>query len=233
MTLILVFQLKVPFSTSFKIPYGVNFQPTYPFPPWTTIHGLLKSVRGQSRERSDHGDWEFGLVVEVEGDIIEDFNRVAKALDGPEVLYGSTVVTRQILDRPIYTVYMKCRYDDGGELVEDTLKALKDPCCGLPVLGPSDSVVIIKRRLLRIVEAAPVLVDHIDSVIPYAAVEGCEPYDMPVRFFYTDKNVTNPRKATRWHAKMRTFSMPPVGEGVDLNRPIRAYPIEGRNVVFA
>jgi len=246
--LVLVFELKVPFTVAFKIPFGVNFQPTYPFPPWTTIHGLLKAARGLSSERSDHGDWEFGLVVDEEGELIEDYVRIKKRQRGKEVKYGPTMVTRQLLYQPRYTVYMKCRHNDGGRLVEDTLEALKDPYCGFLYLGNSDSPVIIEteviegddplwikanKRVARIIEARPERVDHVDSVIPRTAVEGCDPYDMPVRFFYTDKNVSSPREATRWHAKMRTFSMPPVGEGVDLDRPIRAYPIEGRNVVFA
>ena len=214
---ILTFRLICPFWASFRNPGTVNVHVTYPFPPPTTLYGMLNAARGRPQDwNADRDDWQIAIVVESEGILVETFSKVKKAARGEEEgLFGRTTIIRQKLIGVSYTIYLKACWD----LLIEAQNAVMDPCWPL-YLGESDDAVDVVAP--HIVNAEPEPVQNIHSIIP-GVVEGCRLLKVPVRFH---------EKGRRWSVDYAIYSLPPMDEGVHLEKPLPAYSVEGRNVVF-
>ncbi|MXV73924.1 CRISPR-associated protein Cas5, partial [Candidatus Poribacteria bacterium] len=52
---------------------------TYPFPPPTTLYGMLNAARGMPQDWSDDRDkWQVSLVIESSGESIQTFSKILK-----------------------------------------------------------------------------------------------------------------------------------------------------------
>jgi len=227
---ILTFGLVCPFWASFRNPSTVNVHVTYPFPPPTTLYGLLNAARGWPQDWCpDRNDWQISLVVESRGTMMETFSKVMKAYEDKRSrqereekenttkgFFDRTTLVRQKLMGVRYFVYLRASQD----LLAEAQQALRNPRWPL-YLGESDDVVDIASP--HIVNVSPKPVQRIHSIVS-GIVEGCQLFKVPIRF--------NELRKGNWSADYQIYSLPPVGEGIELGQTVLAYPIEGRNIVF-
>ena len=226
---ILTFGLICPFWTSFRNPSTVNVHVTYPFPPPTTLYGMLNAARGMRSDwHEDREAWQFALVIKCPGKLVETFSKImqtSRSDQNPNSLYDTNrkTVIRQKIVGAHYLVYIK----SSDILLEEAQAALMDPYWSL-YLGESDDVVDVDSP--EIVEVDTVSVEHIHSIIPIPSilpglVEGCRLIKVPSRFIKQGES--------SWRVEQQLYSIPPEGEeGIQLSEPKLAYPIEGRNIVF-
>ena len=220
---VLTFGLICPFWTSFRNPSTVNVHVTYPFPPPTTLYGMLNAARGMQADwHEDREVWQFALVIESAGKLVETFSKImqtphsSRKGDSPYDTNRKIVIRQKIVGAR-YLVYIK----SSDTLLEEARSALMNPYWSL-YLGESDDVVDIVSP--EIVEVDKISVEHIHSIIPGPGlVEGCRLVKVPYRFI---------KQGQSWHVEQRLYSIPPENEGIHLSEPKLAHPIEGRNIVF-
>lgn len=225
---ILTFGLICPFWTSFRNPGTVNVHATYPFPPLTTLYGMLNAARGMPQDwHDDRDEWQISLVIESRGKPIETFSKILKLYEEKrnktevaadqygKAIFDRTTIIRQKIVGAHYLVYIK----SSEALLEEAQSALMDPHWSL-YLGESDDVVDVVSP--KIVEVEMVSVQRIHSIIPGLA-EDCRLVKVPQRFV---------KQGRSWRVEQQLYSMPPEGDGVELSEPKMAYSIEGRNVIF-
>lgn len=227
---ILTFQLICPFWTSFRNPSTINVHITYPFPPLTTLYGFLNAARGYPQDWNlDQDQWKISLVIESRGKLVETFSKIMKVfedkstgeerekrkLSSPKGFFDRTTLIRQKLLGASYIVYLKA----SSHLILEAQKALINPNWPL-YLGESDDLVDVVYP--HIISDSPKPVQCIHSIIP-GIVEGCRLVRIPVKYFRAGKG---------WEAEYGIYSLPPDNEGINFSKPINAYTIEGRNVVF-
>ena len=214
---ILTFGVICPFWASFRHPQTVNVHVTYPFPPPSTLYGMLNAARGKPQDwNSDRSRWQLSLVVESSGIFLETFSKIFKFGREGDALFDRTILMRQKLVNVHYTIYLKA----SEPLLIEAQQALFAPHWPLYLGESDDAVDIIKPR---IVESKPTEVQEIHSIIP-GLVEGCQLVNVPSRFTKTTLK--------QWQIDRQIYSMPPEGEAAMLTEPRQAYPIEGRNIVF-
>ena len=218
---ILTCGLICPFWTSFRNPSTVNVHVTFPFPPPTTLYGMLNAARGMRSDwHEDREAWKFTLVIESQGKLVETFSKImqtphsSRKGDSPYDTNRKIVIRQKIVGAR-YLVYIK----SSDPLLEEARAALMDPYWSL-YLGESDDVVDVVSP--EIVEVDKVFVEHIHSILPGLA-EGCRLVKVPHRFV---------KQGQSWHVEQQLYSIPPDNEGIHLSEPKLAYPIEGRNIVF-
>ena len=225
---ILTCSLTCPFWTSFRNPSTVNVHVTYPFPPPTTLYGMLNAARGMPQDWDDDRDkWQVSLVIESNGESVQTFSKILKIYEekrskadaakdefGKAFFYKITVMRQKMIGVQ-YTVYFKAPED---QLIEGC-QALLSPHWPL-YLGESDDLVDVLSP--RIIEVEPTPADCIHSIIP-GLKQGCRLVKVPNRFVKQDKS---------WHVEQQLYSIPPEKEGIQLSEPKLAYSIEGRNIVF-
>lgn len=225
---ILTCGLICPFWTSFRNPSTVNVHATYPFPPPTTLYGMLNAARGMPQDwQDDRDEWQFSLVIKSSGEAIQTFSKILKIYEekrskaeavkdefGKALFYKITVMRQKMIGVE-YTVYFKAQED---RLIEG-YQALLSPHWPL-YLGESDDLVDLLSP--RIVEVEPIPADRIHSIIP-GLEQGCGLVKVPQRFVKQGKS---------WHVDPQLYSIPPEKDGIKLSEPKLAYPIEGRNIVF-
>ena len=214
---ILTFGLISPFWASFRRPQAVNVHVTYPFPPPTTLYGMLNAARGKPQDWcEDRDEWQLSIVIETNGKLLETFSKIFKSAREAGPVFERTILIRQKLLKAHYTVYLKA--DD--ILLIEALEALKAPQWPL-YLGESDDLVDVIDP--KIVETQLNEVTSVHSVIP-GFVEGCQLVNMPNH--YTE--------ATRgqWQMQRQIYSIPPSGQALALTESRIAYSIEGRNIIF-
>lgn len=225
---ILTFGLICPFWTSFRNPSTVNVHVTYPFPPPTTLYGMLNAARGMPQDwHDDRDEWQISLVIESSGTLIETFSKILKLYEEKrskaqvatdrygKAIFDRTTVVRQKMIGAYYSAYLKATE---AQLIQ-AQRALLSPQWPL-YLGESDDMVDVVSP--RIVEAEMMAVQHIHSILPGVA-EGCRLVKVPDRFVKQNRS---------WHVEQQLYSIPAVGEGVALREPKLAYSIDGRNVIF-
>lgn len=220
---ILTFGLICPFWTSFRNPSTVNVHVTYPFPPPTTLYGMLNAARGMPQDwHDDREAWQFTLVIRSQGMLVETFSKImqtARSDQGGNSLYDTNrkTIIRQKIVGAHYLVYIK----SSEALLEEARAALINPHWSL-YLGESDDVVDVVSP--KIIEVEEVSVQHIHSILPGPGLtEGCRLITVPHRFIKQGKS---------WRVEQKLYSIPPEGEGVKLSEPKMAYSVEGRNVIF-
>ena len=225
---ILTFGLVCPFWTSFRNPSTVNVHVTYPFPPPTTLYGLLNAARGMPQDwHEDRDEWQISLVIESSGESIQTFSKILKIYEEKrpkaevakdrygKPVFDRTTVMRQKMIGVHYTVYLKA---EEVELLK-AQQALRAPHWPL-YLGESDDLVDV--RAPRVIEAELISANHVHSILPDLA-EGCRLVKVPDRFI---------KQGTNWQVARQLYSIPPQGESISLRQPKLAYLIEGRNIVF-
>ena len=225
---ILTFGLVCPFWASFRNPSTVNVHVTYPFPPPTTLYGLLNAARGMPQDwQKDRDEWQISLVIESSGESIQTFSKILKIYEEKrpkaeaaqdkygKAVFDRTTVMRQKMIGVHYIAYLKASED---ELIK-AQQALVSPHWPL-YLGESDDLVDVLSP--RIIEAEPISANHIHSILPDLA-EGCQLVKVPDRFIKQGKN---------WHVEHQLYSIPPKGGSMQLSEPKAAYLIEGRHIVF-
>ena len=225
---ILTFGLICPFWTSFRNPSTVNVHVTYPFPPLTTLYGMLNAARGMPQDwHDDRDEWQISLVVERSGQLIETFSKILKIYEEKrgkaevaedrygKAVFDRTTVMRQKMIGVHYIVYLK---SVETQLIQ-AQRALLSPQWPL-YLGESDDLVDVLSP--RIIDIEPILARRIHSILPGLA-EGCRLVKVPYRFV---------RQGKIWNVEQRLYSIPPEGEGIELDEGRSAYSIEGRNVIF-
>ena len=218
---ILTFELICPFWTSFRNPSTVNVHVTYPFPPPTTLYGMLNAARGLQADWHDDRDaWQFALVIESSGKLVETFSKImqtphsSRKGDSPYDTNRKIVIRQKIVGAR-YLVYIK----SSESLLEEARSALINPYWAL-YLGESDDVVDIVSP--EIVEVDKVSVKNIHSILPRLAA-GCRLVKVPSQFI---------KQGSSWRVKQQLYSIPPKKEGIQLSEPKLAYPIGERNIVF-
>ena len=214
---ILTFGVLCPFWASFRQPQTVNVHVTYPFPPPSTLYGMLNAARGKPQDwNADRGNWQISLIIESKGKYLETFSKIFKPAREGDALFDRTILMRQKLIKVHYTIYLKTE----EQLLIEAQKALRAPHWPL-YLGESDDVVDIINP--RIVECQPAEVKQIHSIIP-GFVEGCQLVNMPTRYTEVSRE--------QWQMERQIYSIPLEGEAVLLSEQRLAYPIEGRNIIF-
>jgi CRISPR-associated protein Cas5 subtype I-B len=220
---VLTFGLTCPFWTSFRNHSTVNVHVTYPFPPPSTIYGLLNAARGKPQDWHDDRDaWQIALVIEHRGRLLETFSKIMKISRDDEGegatargVFDRTTLIRQKLLAPHYRAYLKAL----PGLLQEAERALRNPHWTL-YLGESDDLVDVQYP--HIVSTQPMSDTHVHSIIP-TIVEGCQLTSVTVKFRQVGK---------RWAPVRRIYSLPPEGQEVTLPQPIPVYAIDGRKVVF-
>jgi CRISPR-associated Cas5-like protein len=226
---VLTFRLICPFWVSFRNHSTVNVHVTFPFPPPSTIYGLLNAARGKPQDwHADRDEWRIGLVVEYRGRLVETFSKVMKIYEdkrsakdraaqsqSAKGVFDRTTLIRQKLLAPRYCVYMRASPD----LLQEAARALLNPHWPL-YLGESDDLVDVQEP--RIIGIDPSLDIRAHSIIP-AIVAGCQLVNVTVKFR---------RIGTRWRPVRRIYSLPPESREVELPEPFQVYAVEGKKVVF-
>lgn len=226
---VLTFGLTCPFWASFRNHSTINVHATYPFPPPSTLYGLLNAARGKPQDwHQDRDEWRIALVVEQGGRLVETFSKVMKIYEDKRSatqretqhqpakgIFDRTTLIRQKWLAPRYRVYLKASPD----LLYEAEHALHDPYWSL-YLGESDDVVDVQHPHITIVEPEAHARAH--SIIP-AIVAGCQLVRVTVKFR---------RVGNRWAPVHRIYSLPPEGQEVELPQPAPVYAIDGRKVVF-
>lgn len=225
---ILVFGLACPFWVSFRYPSTVNAHLSYPFPPPTTLYGMLNAARGKPQDwHADRDTWQFSLIIESSGLPVETFSKIMKVYEikgkaeplpngkYPFGVFSRTTLIRQKLIGTRYSVYLKAQ----PEQLQEALQALSDPHWSL-YLGESDDVVDVVEP--RIVECIREPLNHAHSIIP-GIQQGCRLVNVPLRYYQVGQ---------RWTVDYQVYSLPPDDRGTELSKPIMAYMIEDRNVIF-
>ena len=224
---ILTCDLFCPFWTSFRNPSTVNVHVTYPFPPPTTLYGMLNAARGMPQDwQDDRDEWQISLVIKSNGKLIQTFSKILKIYEekrkkaeaekdkyGKGVFQKTTVMRQKMIDVS-YIAYFK---STETQLIE-AQHALLSPHWPL-YLGESDDLVDVLSP--RIIEVEPIPLKRIHSIIP-GLEQDCRLVKVPYRFI---------KQGQSWHVKQQLYSIPP-REGIQLSKPRLAYPIQERNIVF-
>lgn len=214
---ILTFGVICPFWASFQQPQTVNVHITYPFPPPTTLYGLLNAARGKPSDwNADREAWQFSLVIESNRTFLETFSKIHKSARAAGPLFEKTILIRQKLLKVHYTIYLKA----AEVLLVEAQHALSAPHFPL-CLGESDDLADIINP--RLVESQLTAVKNIHSIIP-GFVEGCPLVNVPSQYTEASRN--------QWQIQRQIYSIPPQGSAATLTESRLAYPIEGRNIIF-
>lgn len=128
-------KLAVPFWCSFRMPYTVNVNFTYPVPPPTTLYGLIGCAMGLPADSYDllH-QLQITVGLERSGEIIESYSRIMKR--DPRNFDRRTLLIKQKLLQPEFTMYVLAEHS----LAQRIAGSLMNPVYPLS-LGESDDLV--------------------------------------------------------------------------------------------
>ena len=150
--------LEVPFWCSFRMPTAVNYHPTYPVPPITTVYGMIACAMGwPSDNYLEFENLKIGIAIVDSGDRIDAYSRIIKWDRRDKNM--RTLLMRHKLLQPVYQIFVK------GEkiLIENIAKALVEPFFPL-YLGESDDIVEIKDVKVFPVQKVSTL--KVNSILP-------------------------------------------------------------------
>ena len=210
-------RLTVPFWCSFRMPYTINVNFSYPVPPPITLFGLIGCALGipaDSFELLSEVDIAVGL--EEEGEIIETYSRIIKR--DARTPDRRTLLIRQKLLQPVYRLYLLA----GEELAEAVATRLADPAYPL-ALGESDDLLEVDQVLVSSVEKEAVQI--IDSILPVDL--DLEPTSEHITSYLP---IAFKRGKRDWKGvEYRSYY---VGQSLVLNQKIQAYIAGDKRVVF-
>jgi len=125
---------------SYRVPFFRNYHKTFLAPPKTTIIGMLVNIMRESEGKYYNILEDNSIKVSV---LIESIEGRLKDLWAYKVLEdsnnGRSVIRRDKLYKPVYTIYLKIEDQDLFENVLDSLKSPKS----IPSLGLDDEIVKI------------------------------------------------------------------------------------------
>lgn len=151
-------RLNVPFWCSFRMPYTINVNFSYPVPPITTLYGLIGCALGLPADSFDLlAEVEISVGLEQEGELVETYSRIIKR--DPRTPDRRTLLIRQKLLQPTYRLYLLAE----APLAEEIATRLADPVFPL-ALGESDDIVEIDQ--INVYPAESELVKSVDSILP-------------------------------------------------------------------
>ncbi|MGI6365397.1 MAG: CRISPR-associated protein Cas5 [Bacillota bacterium] len=210
-------RLSVPFWCSFRMPYTINVNFSYPVPPPITLYGLMGCALGLPADSYDLIlDMEITVGIENEGEFIETYSRIIKR--DPRTPDRRTLVIRQKLLQPVFRLYLLAE----EILAEQVAMGLAAPAFPLS-LGESDDILEIDDIGIFPYRTEQACV--IDSILPVDC--GCQPTSnyqtvvLPIAF---------KRGKRDWEGvDYRSYY---VGRNISLAQPIEVAEVEGKKVVF-
>jgi len=210
-------RLTVPFWCSFRMPYTINVNFSYPVPPPITLFGLIGCALGLPADSFDLlSGMDIAVGLEEDGEIIETYSRIIKR--DPRTPDRRTLLIRQKLLQPVYRLYLLAE----EELAERVAKRLTDPVFPL-ALGESDDLLEVDQVLIAPAETETV--QEIDSILPAdLGVEPVSPFNtsyLPIAFKRGKRDWTG--------VEYRSYY---VGQNLVLNGQISAYIAGEKRVVF-
>lgn len=210
-------RLTVPFWCSFRMPYTINVNFSYPVPPPITLFGLIGCALGLPADSFDLlSGMDIAVGLEEDGEIIETYSRIIKR--DPRTPDRRTLLIRQKLLQPVYRLYLLAE----EELAEGVAKRLTDPVFPL-ALGESDDLLEVDQVLIAPAETETV--QEIDSILPAdLGVEPVSPFNtayLPIAFKRGKRDWTG--------VEYRSYY---VGQNLVLNGQVSAYIAGEKRVVF-
>lgn len=210
-------RLIVPFWCSFRMPYTINVNFTYPVPPPTTLYGLIGAALGLPADSYNLlAELLISVGLEQEGEVIETYSRIIKR--DARTADMRTLLIRQKILQPIYRLYLLA--EDGiarrvAERLENSVFPLS--------LGESDDLLEVDQ-----VQIFPVLTEPVQAVDSLLPVDmGLEPYSdyqtvyLPIAFKRGRRDWTG--------VEYRSYY---VGQNLTLDNPVSAYIAGDKRVVF-
>lgn len=220
MEAILAATLEVPFWCSFRVPYTINVHFTYPVPPITTLYGLAACAAGYPADYLEPLRYlRFGIGILRAGRLVETYSKIIKWDRRDLRNQMRTLVMKQKIIQPSYKLYV------GGPeaMLARLAAALKQPFFPL-FLGESDDLVEVRDVGLHPLK--PVQTDKLYSCVPVDAgsLRGGRAMvvHLPVGF-------TAGRRGGWTGVEYRDYY---VADTVELDRPVAACDVEGKNVVL-
>lgn len=129
--------LRVPFWCSFRMPYTINVNFSYPVPPPTTLYGLIGCAMGLPADYYNlQPELQLNVGLVASGDIVETYSRIIKR--DSRNADRRTLLIRQKLLQPEYRMYLLAE----DMLAQRIAQALTCPVYPL-ALGESDDIVEI------------------------------------------------------------------------------------------
>lgn len=210
-------RLTVPFWCSFRMPYTINVNFSYPVPPPITLFGLIGCALGLPADTFDLlSGMDIAVGLEEDGEIIETYSRIIKR--DPRTPDRRTLLIRQKLLQPVYHLYLLAE----KELAEDVATRLTDPVFPL-ALGESDDLLEVDQILIAPAETETA--QEIDSILPadlgVEPVSPCNTAYLPIAFKRGKRDWTG--------VEYRSYY---VGRNLVLNRQVTAYIAGEKRVVF-
>lgn len=210
-------RLTVPFWCSFRMPYTINVNFSYPVPPPITLFGLIGCALGLPADSFDLlSGMDIAVGLEHDGEIIETYSRIIKR--DPRTPDRRTLLIRQKLLQPVYRLYVLAEQ----RLAELVAARLADPVYPL-ALGESDDLLEVDQVLA--IDAETELVQQIDSLLPtdlgIEPVSECTTAYLPIAFKRGKRDWTG--------VEYRSYY---VGEKVALSQQVTAFKAGDKRVVF-
>lgn len=133
------------YTASFRSPASMNYQESLPFPPPTTIAGIIGAATGREyfEAQSFCRDLSFGVHVQKNEGMAKDPWAIKKVKGGGRSI-GKAVVIREVIYRPKITLVIA---GPEGKLKEIE-EALADPCFPLS-LGRDDEFITFVQSELK------------------------------------------------------------------------------------
>ena len=210
-------RLTVPFWCSFRMPYTINVNFSYPVPPPITLFGLIGCALGLPADTFDLlSGMDITVGLEEDGEMIETYSRIIKR--DPRTPDRRTLLIRQKLLQPVYRLYVLAE----PRLAELVAARLADPVYPL-ALGESDDLIEVDQ--ISAIDAETELVQQVDSLLPTDL--GIEPVSefttayLPIAFKRGKRDWTG--------VEYRSYY---VGEKVALSQQVAAFKAGDKRVVF-
>lgn len=211
--------LVVPFWCSFRMPYTINVNFSFPVPPPTTLYGLICCALGMP---ADHfglkPELQLNVGLEANGDLIETFSRIIKRDSrNPD---RRTLLIRQKLLQPEFRLFLRA----DTALARRVAEALANPVYPL-ALGESDDMVEIDE--IEVYEECADQTNVVHGALPAdLAVKpktDCQTVYLPIGF----KAAKGKRS---WSGvQYRTFYL---ARQIELEQPVEAWKAGAYWVVF-
>ncbi len=211
-------KIEVPYWCSFKVPFAVNVQFTYPVPPITTVKGLIAAALGYPADYlTPLEDLSFGVGIEQKGELVETYSKIIK-WDRRD-LQMRTLVMRQKIIAPQYAVYVK----GDRQFIKEIAAALNNPAFPL-FLGESDDFIEINDvKIHPLKEIASTTVHNcLPMEMGQAQNEDVLIADLPVSFIYNKRGSPSALNCLTYY----------IAPEITLKEQITAYVVGNKKVVL-
>jgi len=132
------------YTASFRSPASMNYQESLPFPPPTTITGIIGAATGREYFEAQNycRDLSYGVRIQENEGIAKDPWAIKKVKGGGKSI-GKAVVIREVIYRP-NMVLIIAGHDSKLEEIEE---ALTDPCFPLSLGRDDEFITSIQTQL--------------------------------------------------------------------------------------